>query len=595
MKLGGVAPSTLAPDDATGVETVTPPTVVIVAPPDSPIVARFARLLTLLGGQARAVPPDRLRGAAWRSDVVGVVLLPDLLNDRDPDDLADMLRTIDAIPVFVSGVGQGDSCPLLRAVSEVCAPLTRTASTHHRAYQFTRDWSSLWPFGGVELAEAAPRPAAGLRGENEQWEPLIWSASAPLVVRCRRPGRELIWSSVEVLPRNDGLLKQQFCPASFMETLPFLAFARSVIGDRGWTSPGLFANVMVDDPNLLLPHFGFVDYREAARIAATRSFHLTLAFIPIDFWKTSPEVARLFHEHPHLLSLVMHGNDHRKRELAQRVSPEEADWTVRQALQRMQLHQSITGLPCPTVMTFPHGAGSRLWIRALRDAGYTAAIASHSYPFTEDPGGAGAPPDYEMLPAELSLYGFPIVNRFKLEEPKEALLFAAWLGKPLILYTHHTFMRDGWDRLIDIVDFVNRQASPTWSDIDTITRANYRARRHESTLEIQAFSNDLRIDLPADIRSVVVTKDGRDIPSDDELLLVHGDEAPFLDRTSTRLRAALAPEPGSAVATMHLRFHPSTADRRVDGWRRTRLSSHLRRTLTEARDRLAPVWWRCRR
>ena len=72
-------------------------------------------------------------------------------------------------------------------------------------------------------------------------------------------------------------------------------------------------------------------------------------------------------------------------------------------------------------MTFPHGGCNSTWLDAMRSTGFHAAFAARALAFK--PEADIHDPLYEMYPAEMTFHGFPIVNRFGAERPKEALLF----------------------------------------------------------------------------------------------------------------------------------------------------------------------------
>jgi hypothetical protein len=172
-----------------------------------------------------------------------------------------------------------------------------------------------------------------------------------------------------------------------------------------------------------------------------------------------------------------------------------------------------------------------------------------------------------------------MVNRFKAEDPQEELLFQAWLGKPLIIYTHHGFFRDGMERALEIVDFVNRHVGPTWCGIEAILRANYQRCRRRDGTAVRVFSNHVSIQDAEGDSVGVVLKPGKDVPPD-ETASVNG-EAIDSVLLAEGLRLAALPVD---EASLTVRFGPARRIATPARVRRPVLTSRLRRLATEARD-----------
>jgi hypothetical protein len=546
----------------------------------SEVSRALSLLLEALGATVRFVSLSE----TLDDDRAGAVILAEALEALDNRAAAGLLRALASRPLLVYGLGLHGAT--LAAINEACGAALSAQTVNEREYRFASH-PVLWPFGGSILSEESERETPALKDEAAGLWPLV-STPAGVVFGQLRCGSQLFVTTVADWPHGvPSLLKERFQRTSFMDALPVLVFARHALGGAGWVRPRPHANVMIDDPNLRRPRYGFLDYRETVRRAKREPFHLTIAVIPLDYQATAASVARIFLEHRDLVSLVMHGNDHLKRELARSVSPAEADYTVRQAIVRMEAHHRRTGLSCPRVMTMPHGASTPLWLRALQEAGYVAAVTRRSYAFTDEPALAGAGPLYELLPAEMSLFGFPLLNRWSLDNPVDDLLFAAWLGKPLVVYSHHQLFAD-WDRLLSAVRFINSRVGPDWADLGHITRGNYLLRTAGAKAEVLAFSNDLVIHVPPGVEELTVTKEGRDIPWETEEISIEGAVIWRARRSANRIRAVVPVSP--LGETLHIAFSPMLRGSGVPGWQHTRLRSRARRALTEARDRLAPAF-----
>jgi hypothetical protein len=187
----------------------------------------------------------------------------------------------------------------------------------------------------------------------------------------------------------------------------------------------------------------------------------------------------------------------------------------------------------------------------------------------------------------MSLGGFPIVNRFKLEERKEELLFQACLGKPLVVYTHHTFFRGGWERFLEIVDFINQRIAPRWTDVQTLVSANYQWRMLGGHAQVRVFANETVVQVPRACAELTIVKEGMGLDPRAETLRVNGRELPWIEGNGTRLTARIRREELST--SIHVRFGPSATQPRDRAPCPPRPWSVIRRALTESRDQLLPL------
>ena len=171
--------------------------------------------------------------------------------------------------------------------------------------------------------------------------------------------------SVSVAPeelRRDERLRDRLRPGRFLALLPLVQFLREVGGPERWMPPPLRASIVLDDPNLHWPsyglvRFGLIRFAELTATAQESRFHAAIAMVPLDGWCAHPRPVALFREKPAWLSVVMRGNDHVKRELAQALVDAERAALTAQVLRRVAAFEQRTGIPVTRVMTPPHGAG----------------------------------------------------------------------------------------------------------------------------------------------------------------------------------------------------------------------------------------------
>lgn len=558
---------------------------ILIVGKDAPIRRALALLLDALGAAVLTRTPSELP-VSDELQLSGVVALGDEMVDAlRPDQLASGLAALHRWPLLVVGLGADGA--MLDALAEVTGVWIQTASPGRTSsYSFAAGEAMLWPFEGMILDEGRPRAVMPLAPEDRALQPLISTPSGHVMARLVAAGAAIHVTTVSGW--EDGpppVLWRSFCAESFLDTLPVMAFARSALGGRGWARPTQQASCIVDDPNLRGPRYGHLDFRDAVQIARERPFHLAVGFVPLDYGTTSPTMARFFREHTQELSLLIHGNDHIRRELARDVAVDRADRSVRQALARMGRHEAATGVSCAPVMTPPHGACTRPWVRALGAAGYTAVVATATHPYTDRPEDEGAGELHEFFCGEMSLFGFPVILRFPAVGHRNRWLFAAWLGKPLIIYAHHGDFAGGAEELLAGVDFINQRVAPQWASIAEVVHDNYQLRTTGRTATARVFSNDVAIRLPDRVDQLVVSKEGRDIPWETEMVLV--DDLPVAAEESSGLTLRVA-VPTGGRSMVRVLFRPVTLDA-ANHWQHASPRSRSRRLVTEARDRLAPV------
>src|SRR5258706_1519091 len=113
---------------------------------------------------------------------------------------------------------------------------------------------------------------------------------------------------------------------------------------------------MFDGPNLHWGSYGYIPYRELAKLAHARNFHVALATVPLDSWYVHRSTAALFRANTQRLSLLFHGNDHLRSELGQDRDRNASVGLLAQSLKRIAGAERRSGLSFSRVMAPPHGA-----------------------------------------------------------------------------------------------------------------------------------------------------------------------------------------------------------------------------------------------
>ena len=249
--------------------------------------------------------------------------------------------------------------------------------------------------------------------------------------------------SVALAPRELGAgesLENHLSAGRFLSLLPLIHFLRNITGYAKTQQPPLRATFIFDDPNLHTARYGFIDYRRLKAHAREHRYHASMAMVPMDGWFGSDAAKRLFRGSRSQLSLVMHGNNHSRRELAH--SPQDLLPILAQAMRRVESIERRFGIEVGRVMVPPHGFYSSDAPELLASLGYEALCAE----FRPNADGAD-----DLLgawsAADLARGGLPLVRRYHLRQPRpaEALVLWAYLDQPLILYGHHGDVAEGMD------------------------------------------------------------------------------------------------------------------------------------------------------
>lgn len=226
------------------------------------------------------------------------------------------------------------------------------------------------------------------------------------------------------------------------------------------------ACLIIDDP-LLRPRYGCLDYEKLLGEMKEHGFFTEIAFIPWNYRRSDQATVRLFADNPDYFGICVHGCNHTSGEFGStdygRLSRLSSI-----ALQRMEAHKRLTGLPFDPVMVFPQGSFSSPAMRALKDHGYEGAFNSTLR--TAD--GADLPPDEYGRPATSVYHGLPLFLR---RYPRDTAGFVRDLasGRPLIVVEHHGAFRNGYRPVTDLVDWINGLGNISWKSLSRIVRCYY--------------------------------------------------------------------------------------------------------------------------
>ena len=290
----------------------------------------------------------------------------------------------------------------------------------------------------------------------------------------------------------------------FFQLLPLFHFLRRLTQEIDWARPPLRACLMFDDPNLHWPSYGFLDYNELLQHSISHSYHVAIATIPRDAWGCHAETVQLFKRSPQQLSLVIHGNDHTKAELAQKLSVEAYVQLLAQALRRVKRLERMTGLNVARVMAPPHGANSNEAVTAMSLLGFSGMCISTGS-LRRWNSNADLPLTFGLEIGETLSCGFPTIPRFRLSSSCEGeIVISAFMDRPIIAVGHHQTVAGGLELLADVSANIDSLENVCWQSPEMMFRSNYLARRNNDTLHISPYSRRIRITVPDGITRLLV-------------------------------------------------------------------------------------------
>jgi hypothetical protein len=418
---------------------------------------------------------------------------------------------------------------------------------------------------------------ASLRHHALLLEDLSSSAEATLASVGRAP----VWARAGSVERvavgiaELGLsepLRNRLTSGSFLPLLPLVDFLRRVAPPLFTTAP-LRASFLFDDPNLHSRSYGYLDYEALVADARSIGYHVGFATIPLDTWYASRAAVELFRSHGDVLSLVTHGNDHVRRELAQPMEDGARRALLTQGLRRIERFERRHGVHVARVMVPPHGACSQETAAEMPLVGYEALCVSRPYPWL------GAPPPERALAGwhstEIVTTGLPVIPRLHLNADRGEIVLRAFLRQPIVLYGHHGDVREGLGVLRDAAAQVDSVGGVQWMSLGEIATSSSESRVDGARLHLRLNTRRSVVEVTDDVSELIV-----------EL-------SPYWPAQRIRVNGREVtefPVPVERGETLEVLVEPRQIPDNDAGRRaRPRVWPYLRRGLSETRDRLLPV------
>lgn len=374
----------------------------------------------------------------------------------------------------------------------------------------------------------------------------------------------------------------------FFSAVPLVSYIRWAFPCSSWHAPEASASLIIDDP-LLKPTHGFVDFQELLSLMKRHNFSTNIAFIPWNWRRSAPQVVQLFKENPEHFSLSVHGCDHTRAEFGSS-SQQRLYWKAQRALQRMNRHESITGICHDPVMVFPQGIFSEAAMSALKRTDLIASVNNDIISADQHPRAIRISDVWDIA---VMGYTFPLFTRRYPWEGIENFAFDALLGKPAIAVIHHDYCSDHCARLVKFIEQLNSLPSaPIWRNLGEVVRRSYRQRElSPAAVEVEMYGTELRIENRFAQSKRFFIRRRESEPSAIQRIATDAQEIAWR-QTNGRIDFEIELNPGENQV-IKIKFHDLAGKERNGDSLPYRLKTMLRRYLCEMRDNYV-VPLRCR-
>lgn len=337
--------------------------------------------------------------------------------------------------------------------------------------------------------------ALDVKQHSEADAVMVLEDGLPSFVSIRSGTSEVFaWATGAVFDMDRLLEKELEFEEALDEYIPAIIFLRSAFGERCWRSPFIGANIVIDDPTLV-KKYGFIRFPVLLDLAKTLGFHVTVAFIPWNHWRTRKRSLKRFLSHAGAFSICAHGCDHTKDEFR---TSDYGDLLRRShlAADRLDHLQERTGMKWERMLVCPREDYSAEALQAFADSGrFLGLVNTGCIPRNLESPRVRA--SDLLLPAQDAFFGFPIFKRHYWSDIS-VFAMAAFLGKPTILVEHHSFFRDQYRSLKDFVKQLGTTCpAARWSSLTDLANRTCQWRRIGSaTLEVRFFTDEFEMSNP---------------------------------------------------------------------------------------------------
>jgi hypothetical protein len=376
-----------------------------------------------------------------------------------------------------------------------------------------------------------------------------------------------------------GPLFKWFKGHNFIELLPLVDFLRNITGVSEYRPPRQTACVMIDDPNLHCPGYGFIKFKEIAEHARSNNYHVAFAAIPLDLYYANKEAVGIFRTAHEQLSLLIHGNNHLANELGRDYDHGQRISLISHALARVGKFEKRTGIPISRVMAAPHGTCSESMLEAMSECGIEGGSISFGSLFKANRGKGWVTP--MGLDPSTIVSGLPVFSRIHLSmDHTNEIFLAAYLNQPIIPNGHHWDLKDRYEMLRAQVEVINGLTDVRWGSMQDIVGMNYLAKTDGDELKVKILSRRIILTVPPGINRVrletseLTGPDGLSgssyainsnnlmaIPSESAIYASPGDNITFLCPNRNSVDLSQIPLPRTPIKAILRRIATESVDR----------------------------------
>jgi hypothetical protein len=307
---------------------------------------------------------------------------------------------------------------------------------------------------------------------------------------------QVVALELPVLGPNEGL-RQHFLTSKWFRLLALLHFLRAESSSVRWNRTEIDACFIIDDPNLHSTRYGYVDFEKLALHARTHGYHAAIATVPLDTWHVSSKAASIFRENAKQLSILIHGVNHTKNELACFNGLPEMQRLLAMGLGRIRDFERRSGASVCKVMVPPHGALSVEVANGMGELGYEAACVSYGSLLHWNPD-RDWPKDFGFALGQfLGPSSFPVFHRTTLDEVDIRL--CTFLGHPVVMTSHHHDLSSGMEKFSGLSKLINSFGPISWTNLTAISRSNYLTRKQGTILQVRPYAKKILLKIPSDI------------------------------------------------------------------------------------------------
>jgi len=364
-----------------------------------------------------------------------------------------------------------------------------------------------------------------------------------------------------------------------LPALPLVLYIKWAFAETCWSPVDTNACLIIDDP-LLKPTYGFVDFHELLSLMRRHSFSTNIAFIPWNWRRSTPEVARLFRENPERYSISVHGCDHTRAEFG---TPDRQRlyWKAKQAVERMTHHESSTGIRHDRVIVFPQGVFSETAMGVLKHTNLIAAVNNDIISADPYPRAITVSDVWDVA---VMGYNFPLFTRRYPWERIENFAFDILLGKPCIAVIHHDFCRDRYAHLLEFIKQLNAlNDGLLWRSLGDVVRHSCRQRELSAgVMEVEMYGSELRVENRSEQRKRLIIR-RRDADPSAIKGVRAGPRQVAWNFSEGRIVFEIELNPGEST-TVSVKFHDLLGNGQSREGVSYKVKTMLRRYLCEVRD-----------